>query len=73
MSILYYKDEDVLPGLPIWPKEWSEKSSIIKNEGVYACSLCGFTLTLPAGVGGKCPFCKSNHEWVLASDSKRVR
>lgn len=73
VSVLYFDDQDVVPGLPIWPKEWNKKSSFIEKEGVYACSLCGFTLTLPVGKGGKCPFCHSNHEWVLASQSKRIR
>ena len=56
VSILYYKDEDVQPGLPILPKEWNEKTPFIKIEGLYACSLCGFTFTLPVGEGGKCTF-----------------
>ena len=29
VSILYFKDENVKPGLPIWPREWNEKSSFI--------------------------------------------
>ena len=73
VSILYYKDEQVKPGLPIWPREWNEKSSFIIKEGLYACSLCGYTLTLSIGIGGKCPFCHVNHEWVLASDEKRIK
>lgn len=73
VSILYYKDEQVKPGLPIWPKEWNKKSSIIKQEGLYACSLCGFTLTLPVGKNIKCLFCNANHEWVLANNETRVK
>lgn len=73
VSILYYEDIDVKPGLPIWPKEWSKKSKIIKQEDLYACSLCGFTLSLAAGEGGRCPFCKKNKEWVKAIADKRIR
>lgn len=73
ISILYYQDELVKPGLPIWPAEWNKKSSDIKEEGLYACSLCGYTLTLPIGKGGKCPFCHVNHEWVLVFNEIRVK
>lgn len=73
VSISFYEDSEINPGLPIWPEEWNKKSKFITLEGVYACSLCGFILTLPAGKGGKCPFCKSSHEWVLASQSKRIK
>ncbi|NLC49308.1 MAG: DUF421 domain-containing protein [Bacteroidales bacterium] len=72
VSILFYEDIDVKHGLPIWPKEWSKKSETIKVEDIYACSLCGFTLTLAEGKGGKCPFCKKNKEWVKAIESKRI-
>lgn len=72
VSILFYEDQDVKPGLPIWPKEWAKKSIIIKVEDIYACSLCGFTLTLSPGKGGECPFCKKNKQWVKAIESKRI-
>lgn len=72
VSILFYDDKNVKHGLPIWPKEWAKKSDDIKVEDIYACSLCGFTLTLPSGKGGTCPFCKKNKEWVKAIDNKRV-
>lgn len=72
VSILFYDDKNVRHGLPIWPKDWSEKSEDIKIEDIYACSLCGFTLTLPIGKGGLCPFCKKNKDWVKAIDNKRV-
>ena len=72
VSILFFEDKDVKPGLPIWPKEWAKKSETIKVEDIYACSLCGFTLTLPTGKSGECPFCKKNKEWVKAIESKRI-
>ena len=73
VSILFYSDKDVQPGLPIWPNEWNKKSSIINESGLYACSLCGYTLTLSIGKGGKCPFCHSNHEWVLSINEPRIQ
>lgn len=72
VSILFYSDKDVQPGLPIWPNEWNKKSSIINESGLYACSLCGYTLTLSIGKGGKCPFSHSNHEWVLSINEPRI-
>ena len=73
VSLLYFEDNDVKPGLPIWPKEWSKKSEMITIEDLYACSKCGFTLTIGPGEGGKCPFCKKNKEWVKAIDNKRIK
>lgn len=73
VSIIYYEDNDVRYGLPIWPNEWNKKSSIINEEGLYACSLCGYTLTLAIGKGGNCPFCHSNHEWVLSVNERRIK
>lgn len=73
VSLLYFEDNDVKPGLPIWPKEWNKKSEMIAVEDLYACSMCGFTLTIGPGEGGKCPFCKKNKEWVKAIDNKRIK
>ena len=73
VSILYFEDEDVKPGLPIWPKQWGEKSEIIIEEGIYACSFCGYTITLCPGEGGTCQFCKKNREWVKAIDKRRIK
>ena len=73
VSLLYFEDNDVKPGLPIWPKEWNKKSEMIAVEDLYACSKCGFTLTIGPGEGGKCPFCKKNKEWVKAIDNKRIK
>ena len=72
VSILFYEDQDVRPGLPIWPIQWSKKSEMIKDEDIYACSLCGYTLTLSPGEGGECLFCKKNKEWVKAIDNRRI-
>ncbi|MGV8963064.1 MAG: DUF421 domain-containing protein [Candidatus Saccharimonadaceae bacterium] len=72
VSILFFEDNDVKLGLPIWPMEWNKRSPIIKEEGIYACSLCGFTHTIVVGIGGECPFCKMNNEWVVAIDEKRI-
>lgn len=72
VSILFYEDKNVKHGLPIWPRDWAKKSEDIKVENIYACSLCGFTLTLPIGKGGECPFCKKNKEWVKAIETKRI-
>lgn len=72
VSILFYEDKNVKHGLPIWPRDWAKKSEDIKVENIYACSLCGFTLTLPIGKGDECPFCKKNKEWVKAIETKRI-
>ena len=46
---------------------------MIIAEDLYACSLCGFTITLDVGEGGKCQFCKKNKEWVKAIKDRRIK
>lgn len=64
ISIFYYEDEQVKPGLPLLPALYEKKSVTIPKEGVYACSICGYT-HLQKAKQAICPLCK-NKEWVAA-------
>ncbi len=71
VSVFYFRDEEVKPGLPILPDEYRQKSKSIKCAGLYACAKCGSTLKLQSGVDFSCLNCK-NEEWVLAVDTLRI-
>lgn len=71
LSIFYFPDEDVLPGLPILPDEYESKSKIITKAGLYACAKCARTYELAPAVNLPCETCH-NLEWVPAVYRKRV-
>lgn len=64
ISVYYYADEDVKPGLPLIPKLYNKKTKTIPNQGVYSCSICGHTQTL-TGPTAVCIICKAD-EWVAS-------
>jgi len=70
ISVFYYKDEDVKMGLPILPSLFCEKTKLILDTGIYACSFCGQTEKLNVGTS----FCKvcEKDEWIKAIDEKRI-
>ena len=70
ISVFFFRDEEVKPGLPVLPALFSKKSKIITTGGLYACANCGFTQHLAPG-GAKCPVCAED-EWVLTIQTLRV-
>lgn len=40
VSVYYFEDRDVMPGLPINPELFGKKSTVIAHAGCYACTLC---------------------------------
>jgi len=71
ISLYYYPDDQVKPGLPILPDEYNHKSSIINSPGLYACSKCGNTSQLQVTEEIHCTHC-NHQEWVLTIDTKRI-
>lgn len=71
ISIFFYTDEEVKPGLPILPEALRFSFSTIESEGMHSCTKCGFTGNYKAGVSPKCVIC-SNDKWVRSSRSKRI-
>ena len=71
ISVFYYQDNQVKPGLPILPDEYNRKSSVINKSAIYACSKCGNTCQLEPTSEIDCQICK-HKEWVMAADSKRI-
>lgn len=71
LSVFYYPDEKVQPGLPILPDDYYIKSTKIAHTGLYACARCGNTQALQQTDSAICELCK-NKEWVSAIDRIRI-
>lgn len=71
ISIYFFPDEDVKPGLPLLPALFETKSKTVIEPGLYACANCGYTQRLEPG-HAECPICKEE-EWVLAISTRRVK
>jgi uncharacterized membrane protein YcaP (DUF421 family) len=72
ISVFYFPDEEVKPGLPILPDEYNRKTSSINRPGLFACAKCGSTYSLQVSDLVICQNCKHN-EWVEALDRKRIK
>ncbi|MGO4878124.1 DUF421 domain-containing protein [Pedobacter psychrotolerans] len=72
LSVYFYADENVKPGLPILPDLFDQKIKLIDDEGQYACSFCGAVVEIKLKGKHKCPRCQ-NEEWVKAINDCRVK
>jgi uncharacterized membrane protein YcaP (DUF421 family) len=72
ISVFFYADEDVRPGLPIMPGSLDDQTTKIDKAGNYACVFCGYTEKLKPTSHHTCPSCKKD-KWVEADDKKRVK
>lgn len=70
VSVFYYSDENVKFGLPILPQLFQNKSKIIQNDGIYACTFCAHTQDLKSGTA-QCERCRKD-EWVQAIKTTRI-
>jgi uncharacterized membrane protein YcaP (DUF421 family) len=71
ISVFFFADEDVKPGLPLLPSLFNQRSKVITTGGLYACANCGFIQALTPG-SAACPVCK-REEWVEAIKTLRIR
>lgn len=71
ISVYYYPDDEVRPGLSILPEYCNERFRVAPVDGHYACIRCSEVLMLRAGAKEPCPRC-GNHVWVKASVAKRI-
>lgn len=73
LSVLFKEDEEVEPGLPIWPDLYNKKSNIISAAGDYACVQCGNIETfINTAENICCSECKKCKEWVKPIMTKRI-
>ncbi|MEO5599673.1 MAG: YetF domain-containing protein [Cyclobacteriaceae bacterium] len=69
ISVFFYGDDEVKPGLPVLPALFNLKSKKIIADELYACANCGFTQQLKPGAA-ICSVCKKE-EWVRAIQTIR--
>jgi len=70
ISVFFYDDKDVKPGLPILPYSFRSKSKRITDKGLYACTFCGDTKEHNSGTA-ICGVC-GKEEWVPAIRTLRI-
>lgn len=70
VSVFFYADENVKPGLPILPELYTQKSKNIRESGTHACAFCGHVEELKTETA-ICPVCKKE-EWVAAIKTLRI-
>jgi uncharacterized membrane protein YcaP (DUF421 family) len=70
VSVFYYEDKEVKPGLPILPALFHKKSKTIPTAGFYSCTFCGHTEKQKPGAS-ICEIC-SKEEWVEAINTLRI-
>ncbi|HEX4501181.1 MAG TPA: DUF421 domain-containing protein [Scandinavium sp.] len=71
ISVYYFSDDEVKPGLPILPGKCVERFTVMPEENEYACTQCSAIFQLRAGDKQLCERC-GNPEWAKASRAKRV-
>lgn len=71
ISVYFFADEDVKPGLSILPKHCTQRFKVVPETGDYACVRCSEVVQMSAGDHQLCPRC-ANPEWSKASRAKRV-
>lgn len=70
ISVFFYSDDEVKPGLPILPEMRKKKLASIVANGTYCCCKCGEVHELDAGAH-RCPACKGS-EWIIPSRALRI-
>lgn len=71
LSIFYFPDEEVKPGLPILLHEFEEQLTQISQTSMYSCAHCGNTEEIAAHTSRECGICQRK-KWVKAVLRKRV-
>lgn len=70
LSIFYFSDEEVIPGLPILPDIYDSPVGEFQPGKGYACKHCGNIEKLDKVE--TCRICEKN-EWLLTDQSRRVK
>jgi uncharacterized membrane protein YcaP (DUF421 family) len=70
VSVFFFPDSEVKPGLPITPTLFSQKTANIPVTGIYACAKCGQTAELSPGEH-RCKVCGRGN-WIAAIKTLRI-
>ena len=71
ISVYYYHDDEVKPGLCILPDMLIERFRTVPESGEYACVRCSHVVAMQPGDRQLCPRC-ANPEWTKVSRAKRI-
>lgn len=71
ISVYYYSDDEVRPGLCILPDMLIERFRTVPESGEYACVRCSHVVAMQPGDRRLCPRC-ANPEWTKVSRAKRI-
>ncbi|HEX8328896.1 MAG TPA: YetF domain-containing protein [Hymenobacter sp.] len=71
MSLFFYEDADVRPGLCILPEELTRATETITKAGPHACATCGHVHDLQPTAAFACPICRQK-TWLPACTARRV-
>lgn len=72
VSIYFFEDADVRPGLSIWPERLTQIRRRVEEAGPHACACCGHVQELPRGGVARCAVCHEDN-WTPACSDKRVQ
>ena len=70
ISLIFYPDDQVKPGLPVLPHMLKGKSAHVVARDYFACTKCAAVEELDTGAH-TCRHCKG-HDWVPASNATRI-
>lgn len=71
ISVFFYPENEVKPGLPILPEALKFTYIQITSEGFYSCTKCGNTVSYKAGMQPQCTNC-NNNIWVRSISTQRI-
>ncbi|SFQ72106.1 DUF421 domain-containing protein [Hymenobacter arizonensis] len=71
MSVFFYEDSDVCPGLSIIPAELARAQEVITTAGPHACTTCGNVAELQPRPSFACPVCREAR-WLPACTARRI-
>lgn len=71
ISLFFYADDEVKYGLPIMPRAFESKTSVIRIAGNYSCVYCGHSVYATPVPEFTCAVCHK-HFCIEASNEKRV-
>ncbi|WP_046246814.1 DUF421 domain-containing protein [Hymenobacter terrenus] len=71
MSLFFYEDAEVCPGLCIMPQDLAQASETIATVGPHACVTCGHVLELRPTNAVACPICREGR-WRPACTTRRI-
>jgi len=71
VSIYYFEDKDVRPGLSVLPDEHRHDCTVVPSSGLYACNHCGHVERIEENESRECPRCKETL-WSQALNSPRM-